>query len=148
MKYVHYNKSNKILGYYDKKIHKVIPTPNLEISNDNWKEAVEIGANIVKDGKLIKEDTRSEKQKKEASDKQKKAEIKALFKSIEVDEFKISDIPTLSTRVASAVRLSESAIDVLNINSVLVSLTIDETYSIIDRLISKEREVLNDNYNK
>lgn len=48
MKYVHYNENtNKILGYYSKDVHKKIPTPNIEITDEEWKEALAINANCV-----------------------------------------------------------------------------------------------------
>lgn len=54
MKYVNYNKdTNKIVGYYDDNIHTNIPEPNIAISNEQWQEALAIGANTIKDGKLI-----------------------------------------------------------------------------------------------
>ena len=54
MKYANYNKeTNEILGYYDDEIHETIPKPNIKISDDEWREALAIGANTIKDGKLI-----------------------------------------------------------------------------------------------
>lgn len=54
MKYANYNKeTNEILGYYDDEIHETIPKPNIKISDDEWLEALAIGANSIKDGKLI-----------------------------------------------------------------------------------------------
>lgn len=49
MKYVNYDKkSNEILGYYDSEIHETIPTPNIEISDEAWQEAISINATHVK----------------------------------------------------------------------------------------------------
>ncbi|MBE3607065.1 hypothetical protein CCAL13119_09025 [Campylobacter sp. RM13119] len=49
MKYTHYNKETKqILGYYDDEIHTTIPTPNIEISDEAWQEAININATHVK----------------------------------------------------------------------------------------------------
>lgn len=54
MKYAHYNKeTNKILGFYDDEIHESIPEPNIKISDDEWQEALAIGVNTIKDGKMI-----------------------------------------------------------------------------------------------
>lgn len=48
MKYAHYDKDTKrLLGYYDDEIHENIPTPNFEISNDVWRQALSENANIV-----------------------------------------------------------------------------------------------------
>ena len=54
MKYAHYDEKEKtLLGYYDDEIHDTIPTPNIEISDEDWAKAITIGANSVKDGKMI-----------------------------------------------------------------------------------------------
>ncbi len=54
MKYAYFNKAtNEILGFYDDEIHETIPKPNIKISDDEWREALAIGANTIKDGKLI-----------------------------------------------------------------------------------------------
>lgn len=54
MKYVNYDKdTNEIVGYYDDNIHTNIPEPNIAISNERWQEALAIGANTIKDGKMI-----------------------------------------------------------------------------------------------
>ena len=48
MKIVHYDKTNgKILGWYDKDIHASIPTPNIEVADDIWQEALNANANYV-----------------------------------------------------------------------------------------------------
>lgn len=48
MKYAKYDKkSNEILGYYDSEIHKNIPTPNVEISEEQWTKALEMGATHI-----------------------------------------------------------------------------------------------------
>jgi len=48
MKYAHYNKTNgKLLGWYDKKIHKSIPKPNIGIRNEDWKIALNNEYNFV-----------------------------------------------------------------------------------------------------
>ena len=48
MKYVNYDKkTNEILGYYDSEIHKNIPTPSIEISDEQWARAVSDGATHI-----------------------------------------------------------------------------------------------------
>ena len=60
MKYAHFEKStNIILGWYDDKIHKKIPTPNIEVSEEVWQEAIKINANCYEDGKFIVKDFRT-----------------------------------------------------------------------------------------
>ena len=54
MKYANYDKeTNEILGYYDDEIHESIPEPNIKISDEAWQEALAIGANSIKDDKMI-----------------------------------------------------------------------------------------------
>lgn len=54
MKYAHYDKDTKrLLGFYDDEIHEKIPESNIKISDDEWQEALAIGANTIKDGKMI-----------------------------------------------------------------------------------------------
>ena len=47
MKYVHYDGNSKILGYYDSEIHENIPTPNVEINEEQWAKALDIGATHI-----------------------------------------------------------------------------------------------------
>lgn len=48
MKYANYDKkTNEILGYYDSEIHKNIPTPNVEISDEQWAKAISGGATHI-----------------------------------------------------------------------------------------------------
>ena len=54
MKYANYDReTNEILGYYDDNIHTNIPEPNIKISDEAWQEALAIGANSIKDDKMI-----------------------------------------------------------------------------------------------
>lgn len=48
MKNAHYDKeSQKLLGWYDKDIHKAIPTPHIEVSDEVWQKAISENANYV-----------------------------------------------------------------------------------------------------
>jgi hypothetical protein len=48
MKYVTYDKNTgKILGYYDDTIHKNIPKPNTQITEEQWKECINNNYNFV-----------------------------------------------------------------------------------------------------
>lgn len=54
MKYANYDKeTNEIRGYYDDEIHETIPEPNISISDEAWQEALAIGANTIRDNKMI-----------------------------------------------------------------------------------------------
>ena len=57
MKYAHYDEKEKtLLGYYDDEIHDTIPTPNIEISDEDWLRALNENANSVdmKNKKLVR----------------------------------------------------------------------------------------------
>ncbi len=47
MKYAHYDSNNNILGYYDSKLHKSIPTPTIELTEQKWADALSGGHNKV-----------------------------------------------------------------------------------------------------
>lgn len=63
MKYAHIEeKTNKILGWYDTTIHKNIPTPNVEVSEEEWKIAISINANIYTENGFIFKDLRTDEE--------------------------------------------------------------------------------------
>jgi len=48
MKYAHYDNTNgKLLGWYDSEIHEIIPTPNIEVTNEDWQTAIDNNYNFV-----------------------------------------------------------------------------------------------------
>lgn len=48
MKYAHYDNTNgKLLGWYDSEIHEIIPTPNIEVTNEDWQIAIDNNYNFV-----------------------------------------------------------------------------------------------------
>lgn len=60
MKYAHIDNDNKLLGWYSKDIHDVIPTPNIEASEEVWQNALNNGHNKVnQDGTTVYFDFRS-----------------------------------------------------------------------------------------
>lgn len=65
MKYVHLEK-NKILGYYSKDIDPNIPKGCLEITDEQWQEALSINANCYENGKFSFKDLRSSKELEES----------------------------------------------------------------------------------
>ena len=78
MKYVNYDKEkNRVLGYYDDEIHETIPTPNIEISDEDWLRALNENANSVdtKNKKLVRIEVEQEKDEK--------AELEAQIKETE-----------------------------------------------------------------
>lgn len=69
MKYVNYNAdTNEILGFYDDSIHNTIPTPNIKISDDEWQEALQIGANYIEKGKPTKQEIEIDEHTKQLSE--------------------------------------------------------------------------------
>ena len=64
MKYANIeNGTNKFLGWYDKEIHLEIPTPNIEVTDEVWQEALNTNANCYENGKFIVKDFRTEEEK-------------------------------------------------------------------------------------
>ena len=50
----HYDNKGNILGFYDKSVHKTIPTPNIKINKKDWEEHVSlIKKKCVKNGKVV-----------------------------------------------------------------------------------------------
>lgn len=65
MKYAHLN-GEKLLGWYDLEIHTTIPTPNVEVSDDVWQEALKINANAYVGGQFVAKDYSTPEQVKES----------------------------------------------------------------------------------
>lgn len=65
MKYIHLE-NNKILGYYSKDINPKIPKGCVEITNEQWQNALNINANWYENGKFSFRDLRSSKELEEA----------------------------------------------------------------------------------
>ena len=66
MKYANIeNGTNKLLGWYDKEIHLEIPTPNIEVTDEVWQEALNINANCYENGEFIRKDFRTDKQREQ-----------------------------------------------------------------------------------
>ena len=64
MKYANIeNGTNKILGWYSDDIHSEIPTPNIEVTDEVWQEALRINANCYKNGEFIVKDFTTDKQR-------------------------------------------------------------------------------------
>lgn len=81
MKYAHYNKeTNEILGFYDDGIHEIIPEPNIKITDEQWKEAISVGANYAGNNKLIY------RQKEPSVEDKKQAELAELEDQIKEAE--------------------------------------------------------------
>lgn len=67
MKYAHLEKdTNRILGWYSDDIHTDIPTPNIEVTDEVWQEAINISANCYENEKFIVKDFRTDDEIEEA----------------------------------------------------------------------------------
>ena len=58
MKYAHIIET-KLHGWYDDSIHLEIPEPKIEVTENQWQEAISINANCYENGKFIVKDFRT-----------------------------------------------------------------------------------------
>ena len=58
----------KLQGWYDSEIHSEIPTPNIEVTEEVWQEAININANCYENGKFIVKDFRTDTEIEEVLD--------------------------------------------------------------------------------
>ena len=66
VKYAHIeNGTNKLLGWYTKEIHSKIPTPNIEVTDEVWLEALNTNANCYENGEFIVKDYTTDEQREE-----------------------------------------------------------------------------------
>lgn len=60
MKFAHIQENGKLLGWYDDSIHQEIPTPNIQVSNEVWQNAIDNNHNkIDTDGSTLLFDFRT-----------------------------------------------------------------------------------------
>lgn len=45
--YAHIDTDNRLLGYYTDDLHDTIPTPNIELTHEQWFSNLEMGANKI-----------------------------------------------------------------------------------------------------
>lgn len=110
MKYAHLEKdTNKLLGWYSDDIHSDIPTPNIEVTDEVWQEAININANCYEDGKFIVKDFRTPEEIQQALYNQWKAERQSKVDNIEVELNGVvyQGDETSQTRIARAVSVME-----------------------------------------
>lgn len=89
MKYAHINENNQILGWYDKEIHTLIPTQNIEVSDEQWKNAIDNGHNKVnEDGSTELFDFRTEEEKAQQLLAEQRVEIKRQLSVLTVTSYK------------------------------------------------------------
>ena len=93
MKYAHLEKNtNKILGWYDKSIHSEIPTPNIEVTDEQWQEAINMNANCYEDGEFIVKDFRTQEEIIQQEQAQFRAERDVLLKEADIEINKLDDL--------------------------------------------------------
>lgn len=62
--YAHIDHNNRLLGYYTDDIHDTIPTPNVQLTYDQWQSCLDINANKISDegvGEVVDFSTDEEK---------------------------------------------------------------------------------------
>jgi len=91
-KYAHINSENILQGWYDSEIHTTIPTPNIEVTDEQWQNALNnIHNKINADGSSEFVDTETAEQKAEAQNRiNKKASGKQKLKDLGLDDDEIN----------------------------------------------------------
>jgi len=63
MKFAHIDENNMLLGFYDDDVHEEIPSPNVEVTEEQWEKLLEDGCNKVNpDGTGEVVDTRTQEE--------------------------------------------------------------------------------------
>jgi len=90
-KYAHINSDNILQGWYDSEMHTTIPTPNIEVTNEQWQNSINNNHNkINSDGSSEFVDTETAEQKAEAQNRiNKKASGKQKLKDLGLDDEEI-----------------------------------------------------------
>ena len=90
-KKAHINSENILQGWYDSEIHTNIPTPNIEVTNEQWQNSINNNCNkINNDGSSEFVDTETVEQKAEAQDRiNKKTSGKQKLKDLGLDDDEI-----------------------------------------------------------
>ena len=98
MKYAHLeNNTNKLLGWYSDDIHTKIPTPNIEVTDKVWQEALNINANCYENGEFIVKDFRTEEEIEQETQSQFRAERDKLLAEADIEINKLVDAGLDST---------------------------------------------------
>ena len=92
MKYAHLEKdTNKLLGWYDSEINSVIPTPNIEVDENVWQEALNINANCYENGEFIVKDFRTAEEIEQETQSQFRANRDKLLAEADIEINKLVD---------------------------------------------------------
>jgi len=90
-KYAHINSENILQGWYDSEIHTTIPTPNIEVTDEQWQNALNnIHNKINADGSSEFVDTQTDEQKAEVQNRiNKRTSGKQKLKDLGLDDEEI-----------------------------------------------------------
>ena len=98
MKYAHIEENtNKILGWYSDDVHSEIPTPNIEVTDEVWQEALNINANCYKNGNFIVKDFRTDVEIEQEAQAQFRTERDKLLAEADIEINKLVDLGLDST---------------------------------------------------
>ena len=118
MKYAHLEENtNKILGWYNDDIHNIIPTPNIEVSEEVWQEAININANCYENGKFIVKDFRTPEEIQEQELQQQIAEAKEYLSKTD-HKFYNGYKPKTDEDLVEIERLRDEARDFIRANEI------------------------------
>ena len=108
MKYAHII-NTKLQGWYSDEIHSEIPTPNIEVTDEVWQEAININANYYENGEFVVKDFRTADEIKQGLYNHWKAERQSKVDNIEVELNGViyQGDETSQTRIARAVSVME-----------------------------------------
>ena len=144
MKYANYDETNgKLSGWYDSEIHETIPTPNIEVSDEDWQVAIDNNYNFVD----VTTNTLSFKDFRTFTDLQKAkvSEIKQAFTTATKAGFTCSnnitmdadlqDIIALKAGYDLEVSFSSTTIDITDYsNKDHLGVAIDDVFTMIQEL--------------
>ena len=116
MKYAHII-DTKLQGCYSDDIHTNIPTPNIEVSEEVWQDAININANCYENGKFIVKDFRTveEMEKERISSNKAKAQsliemIYTIYKQNNILMSQIAeDIKSMNAYILNIINISNEA---------------------------------------
>ena len=84
MKIAQIDGNNIILGWYDSDIHDTIPTPNIQVTEEQWNNAINNNHNKVNaDGSTEYVDVRTQEEKDNWTNTQYKRDRQSAYKAIE-----------------------------------------------------------------
>ena len=91
MKYAHIIET-KLQGWYSDDIHSEIPTPNIEVTDEVWQEAININANCYENGKFIVKDFRTLEEIEQEAQAQFRTERDKLLVEADIEINKLIDL--------------------------------------------------------